>query len=196
MTGPASIDRRIAELESNLSSLVDLVGRLNSTVKKIAVRLDPPAGPDSQPSRWAWQHATADQASWLWSGLVPWVRWLIDTYPTQTRDLTPCWHQHPDAVEELTAIWAAWREAYHGADQDSSDLAHWHDRWFPDATARLTGPTGILTGCAHAKAHRMPNTSGAPRNHFDEQHLPTVEERAAADVAARPTRRPTTAGRP
>jgi len=185
-TGPQPLDRRVADLEENLSELVDVVARLNSSVKTLAGKIDPPAGRDTRPSRWAWRHATADQATWLWSGLVPWVRWLIDTYPTPTRDLTPCWHRHPDAVEELTALWAAWRDAYHGSDRDRSDPAHWHDRWLPGATARLTGPTGILTACAHAKAHRPPNTGGAPRHHFDDRQLDTVEEHAAADIAARP----------
>jgi hypothetical protein len=188
------VDPRVADLEKNLGDLVDLVGRLNTAVKNLANRIDPPAGRDSRPSRWAWRHATADQASWLWAGLVPWVRWLVDTYPTQTRDLTPCWHQHPDAVQELTSLWAAWREAYHGTDGDRSEPAHWHDRWFPGTIHRLTGPTGILTTCAKAKAHRPPHTGGAPSRHFDDHGIPTVEEHAAADIAARPAGAPPLSG--
>ena len=73
-TGPQPLDRRVADLEENLSELVDVVARLNSSVKTLAGKIDPPAGKDTRPSRWAWRHATADQATWLWSGLVPWVR--------------------------------------------------------------------------------------------------------------------------
>jgi hypothetical protein len=141
------------------------------------------------PSRWAWQHATADQAAWLWAGLGPWVRWLTHRYPTQLRDLPPCWHIHGDAVEELTALWASWMSAYHGQDQPRDDMTYWHDRWFPAATGRLLGPTGTLINCAKAKQHREPNLAGAPRHHFDDTGMSTLEEYAAADVAARPATR-------
>ena len=101
---------------------------------------------------------TADQAAWLWAGLGPWVRWLTHRYPTQLRDLPPCWHIHGDAVEELTALWASWMSAYHGPDQPRDDMTYWHDRWFPAATGRLLGPTGTLINCAKAKQHRDPTS--------------------------------------
>ena len=159
------------------------MGTLTTGVQALQAKVDgAPAKTEPGPSRWAWQHATADQAAWLWAGLGPWVRWLTDRYPTQLRDLPPCWHLHGDAVEELTALWASWMSAYHGPDQPRDDMIYWHDRWFPAATGRLLGPAGTLINCAKAKQHREPNLAGAPRHHFDDTGMPTLEEYAAADV--------------
>ena len=81
-SAPRPLEWRVNELEKNLSDLSTSSPRLNAAVKALAGKIDPPAGKDTGPSRWAWQHATADQAAWLWAGLVPWVRWLTDTYPS------------------------------------------------------------------------------------------------------------------
>ena len=141
VTGTPPLDRRVTEVEKNLGQLVDLVGTLTTGVQALQAKVDgAPAKTEPGPSRWAWQHATADQAAWLWAGLGPWVRWLTDRYPTQLRELPPCWHIHGDAVEELTALWASWMSAYHGPDQPRDDMIYWHDRWFPAATGRLLGP--------------------------------------------------------
>ena len=190
MTGTPPLDWRVTEVEKNLGQLVDLVGTLTTGVQALQTKVDgAPPKTEPGPSRWAWQHATADQAAWLWAGLGPWVRWLTHRYPTQLRELPPCWHMHGDAVEELTALWASWMSAYHGPDQPRDDMTYWHDRWFPAATGRLLGPTGTLINCAKAKQHREPNLAGAPRHHFDDTGMPTLEEYAAADVAARPATR-------
>lgn len=191
MTSPLPLDARVTDIETSLGQLVDLVGTLTDAVQSLRTKVDgAPPKKDPGPSRWVWEHATADQASWLWAGLGPWVRWLTERYPTQMRDLPPCWHTHGDAVEELTALWASWLSAYHGQDQPRDDMIYWHDRWFPAATGRLLGPAGTLINCAKAKQHREPNLAGAPRHHFDDTGpASTLEEHAAADVTARPAHR-------
>lgn len=193
MTDAQPLDRRVNSLEKDLLSVVELLGAVTGAVDDLTNKVDTAGGTpkkDPGPSRWAWRHADQDQAAWLWAGLIPWVRRLTDRYPGALRDLPPCWHLHGDAVEELTALWASWRAAYHGSDQPRDDLIHWHDRWFPGTTGRLLGPTGTLITCAKAKQHREPNLAGAPRHHFDHTAVPTVQEHAAADVAARPAQRP------
>jgi hypothetical protein len=192
VSDPQPLDWRVNAVEKDLLGVLDLLATLTGTVDDLSRKVTA-AGPpkkDAGPSRWAWRHATRDQAEWLWTGLVPWVRWATDRYPTALRDLPPCWHLHGDAVEELTALWASWLAAYHGSDQPRDDPTHWHDRWFPGAVGRLLGPSGTLVNCAKAKQHREPNLAGAPRHHFDHTGLPTVEEHAAADAAARPVAAP------
>ena len=187
MTGPQPLERRVTSVEKDLTRVVELLGTLTGAVDELTRKVNgAPPKKDPGPARWAWQHADADQAAWLWAGLVPWVRWATDRYPAGLRDLPPCWHLHGDAVEELTALWASWRAAYHGTDQPRDDLIYWHDRWLPGTTSRLLGPTGTLINCGKAKQHREPNLAGAPRHHFDHTDVPTVEEHAANDAASRP----------
>jgi len=77
VTGTPPLDWRVTEVEKNLGQLVDLVGTLTTGVQALQTKVDgKPAKTEPGPSRWAWQHATADQAAWLWAGLGPWVRWL------------------------------------------------------------------------------------------------------------------------
>ena len=54
-------------------------------------------------------------------------------------------------------------------------------------------PNGILTTCTYAKkTHRAPTPPAPPGHHFDGTGIRTVEEHAAADIAARPTTPPPT----
>ena len=57
----------------------------------------------------------------------------------------------------------------------------------------MVGPNGILTTCTYAKkTHRAPTPPAPPGHHFDGTGIRTVEEHAAADIAARPTTPPPT----
>lgn len=194
MSQPRTLDQRVEDVERDLTGVVDLLTTLTTALDALTRQINADNNGDGGkvprepgPSRWAWRHADPDQAAWLWAGLVPWVRWATDQYPAALRDLPPCWHLHRDAVEELTAVWASWRAAFHGGDLARDDMVYWHDRWFPAATARLLGPTGVLINCAKAQQHRAPNLAGAPRHHFDHTNLPTVKEHAATDIANRNT---------
>lgn len=178
-----SIEQDVVQVVALLTTLTRAVDALTQNTK---VENNSDTGGEERkeptPSRWAWQHADPEQAAWLWAGLVPWVRWASDRYPTALRDLPPCWHLHSDAVEELTALWASWRAAFHGDDLARDDMIYWHDRWFPATTTRLLGPTGVLINCAKAQQHRAPNLAGAARYQFNHIDVPTVEEHAATDI--------------
>ena len=56
--------------------------------------------------------------------------------------------------------------------------------------AMVVDPNGILTTRAYAKTHRAPTPR--PGHHLDGTGIRTVEEHAAADIAARPTTPPPT----
>jgi hypothetical protein len=48
-----------------------------------------------------------------------------------------CWAEHPEIVEELTALWLAWQHAYTDSDAPLTAAADWHDRWLPGLLHRL-----------------------------------------------------------
>ncbi|HZM54573.1 MAG TPA: hypothetical protein VFC03_06055, partial [Acidimicrobiales bacterium] len=114
------------------------------------------------------------------------VRWATDRYPTALRDLPPCWHLHGDAVEELTACGPPGEPPTTAPTSPGDDLIYWYDRWLPGTTSRLLGPTGILITAPQPNntANRTwPELPPPVRAH----RRPTVEEHAAANIAARPT---------
>jgi hypothetical protein len=56
-------------------------------------------------------------------------------------ELADCWARHEQALWELGAIAARWRQAY---DRDRPDLAlalEWQDRWLPGAMHRIADAT-------------------------------------------------------
>ena len=63
---------------------------------------------------WAWAALGAHRRRELLVQLRDWVDWLITRYDlrAETQTIPPCWHRHPVAVEELTALMVAWQGAY------------------------------------------------------------------------------------
>ena len=81
---------------------------------------------------YCWKHVSASEARGLWVRLREWVDWVNARYfGSSWESIRPCWFRHPAAVEELTALWAAWEAAYRAKDDDDgfSDAAlWWHEK--------------------------------------------------------------------
>ena len=70
------------------------------------------------------------------------------------REWAPCWYLHPDAVDELSALYGVWKAAFTGSDASAARVAEWRDRWLPGARARLKA---ILGNCTKpGGGHRPP----------------------------------------
>jgi hypothetical protein len=82
--------------------------------------------------------------------LTTWLREVLTVrYPamvTSSSAWRPCWYRHPDVVEELSWLYAAWRAAYEEPDAPPTRAADWHDRWLPGVIARITE---ALRRCGH-----------------------------------------------
>lgn len=84
----------------------------------------------SRPNRWVWTFLPRDQAAQLWRELRWFVDHLITRYPLSSDvSVPPCWYRHTVAVDELTALYAAWRQAFCSGDQPSDEMTAWHNRW-------------------------------------------------------------------
>ncbi|GAA3819263.1 hypothetical protein GCM10022273_32300 [Cellulomonas soli] len=79
-----------------------------------------------------------------------WVDWLIDRYRLDQRVIPPCWHEHPELLEELAALHLAWQGAFASTAAPDAPL-HWHEH-FAAATSRL-GDWAARTGC-RPRGHR------------------------------------------
>jgi hypothetical protein len=84
--------------------------------------------------------------------LTDWVGWLRSRYPLAT-EIRPCWPEHPEIVEELTALWLAWQHAYADPDATLTAAADWHDRWLSGLLHRHRlehGPLALNCSSEHA----------------------------------------------
>lgn len=81
---------------------------------------------------YCWRYVSAAEARGLWIRLRDWVDWVNGRYfASSWESIRPCWFRHPAAVEELTALWAAWEAAYRSSDEGEgfSDAAlWWHEK--------------------------------------------------------------------
>lgn len=99
--------------------------------------------------------AEADLAGWVWEAmeppvrrerlaeLRPWVHWLVRTYPWTQAHVTPCWYQHTDVRELLTALFLSWVRTYSPGEKRDTAEVEWIDalyRIMPRLTLQECGP--------------------------------------------------------
>jgi hypothetical protein len=135
-------------------SVAGLVGRLEELESG-----QPAAG--RSPTSWCWRSIGAHSADELWRQLTEWVVWIRSRYPLARR-IPPCWAEHPEFVEELTALYLAWQHAYEDNNAPLTAAADWHDRWLPGLLHRLEhGPFALDCTNEHrprpATAYATPN---------------------------------------
>ena len=127
----AQLRRAVEALEGETTDgLADLVMRVEELEDASA---QPAAGTVSS---WCWRYAGASATESLWKELGDWVDWIRHRYPLARR-IPDCWAEHPELVEELTALWLAWQAAYVERDAPLTAAAEWHDRWLPGVLHRL-----------------------------------------------------------
>ncbi len=103
-----------------------------------------------------WHDLTPHEAQRTWRALAEWVGWLRGRYPL-AHQVPLCWWRHPELVEELTALWLAWRDAYVEKGAPLSAPADWHGRWLPEFLRRI-GAGGWNLACEgeHKAARHRP----------------------------------------
>ena len=122
-----------------------------------------PAGLGVRVASWCWRDVGPLGEQALWKELTDWVDWIRYRYPLARR-IPACWTEHPEVVEELTALWLAWQAAYVESDRVLTGAAEWHDRWLPGVLYRLEhGPFALDCDAAH-----HPRPAGAYATHTRE----------------------------
>lgn len=136
---------RVKALEALSDQLLDVLDALRQRVEQLESTGPVPAavGGDyevqdvalAEPASYVpycWRHVSAAEARGLWVRLREWVDWVNARYFSSSwESIRPCWFRHPAAVEELTALWAAWESAYRAPDEGEgfSDAAlWWHEK--------------------------------------------------------------------
>lgn len=123
--GVAGLQSRVEELQSQSMT----IGRVSTS--------------------WCWRSIGPHGAQELWHQLTEWVNWIRSRYPL-ARKIPSCWAEHPEIVEELTALYVAWQFAYENLDAPLTAAADWHDRWLPGVLHRLEhGPFALDCTSGH-----------------------------------------------
>jgi hypothetical protein len=145
---------RQAQLINQLrSDLDDLAHSTTDIAADLLARLEDVDSNDSKsviPQSWCWRDLGPKATEELWSQLTEWVGWLRSRYPLAKR-IPPCWGEHPEIVEELTALWLAWQDAYSDNSASPTAPAEWHDHWLPGFLHRVEhGALAINCVSSHA----------------------------------------------
>lgn len=136
---------RVKALEALSDQLLDVLDALRDRVEQLESAGPVPAAVDgeyevqdvaaAEPASYVpycWRYVSAAEARGLWVRLREWVDWVNGRYfASSWESIRPCWFRHPAAVEELTALWAAWESAYRAPDEGEgfSDAAlWWHEK--------------------------------------------------------------------
>jgi Domain of unknown function (DUF4913) len=139
----------ISQLRSDLNELTH--GTTDIAADLLARLEDVSTGDSTSATRsWCWRDLGPKAADELWSQLSDWVAWLRTRYPL-AKKVPPCWREHPEIVEELTALWLAWQGAYVDANAPLTGPAEWHDHWLPGLLRRLEhGPFVLNCSSEHS----------------------------------------------
>jgi hypothetical protein len=135
------LTERVGALEKLSDQLLDLVDAQRQRIEQLeSTGPVPVSSGDAQAPAdehvayvpYCWKHVSASEARGLWVRLREWVDWVNARYFSSSwESIRPCWFRHPAAVEELTALWAAWESAYRASDEGEgfSDAAlWWHEK--------------------------------------------------------------------
>jgi hypothetical protein len=112
--------------------------------------------PDIPPAAFRWDLLNDDDHLAYSRDLARFVDWLVSRYRLQ-RQIPSCWWRHGAYVEELSALFTAWRGVMEIPDRSNSWLI-WHEE-----LARLL-----------ARLRDLWNTGCAPDRHSDSPAAPTV----------------------
>lgn len=166
--------------EENEVSWEELFEIQTQTIKELINRVEalestaPAQG--SAPTIYCWRELTDPKArEELWATLRDWVDWISYRYLSESYIRIPaCWYRHPVAVEELTALWAAWYAAYHQDDSPNMLAIDWHQRFFWPTLEHLKDH--VYRECFRTEEHRP--------NHAADLHLTDAgfEEFASYDA--------------
>jgi hypothetical protein len=150
----------LSQLRRDLDDLADVTTDTTADLLTRLGELAGPLGPGRSPSAWSWRNLGPGASEQLAKELSSWVDWIRSRYPL-ARKVPGCWGEHPEIVEELTALWLAWQYAYEERDAPLTAAADWHDRWLPGVLHRLEhGPFALDCASEH---HGRPSAAYAER---------------------------------
>ena len=128
-----------------------------------------------------WTRMDPAEAREAWAILRGWLAEVVFTrYDELAEAIRPCWYRHAEAVEQLSWLCAAWRQAYLSEESSVSLAGEWHIRWAPSVRDRVKT---ILKPCSRAHSTN-PHEFRASDHRPDDGYLDAFID---ADLVARDT---------
>lgn len=106
--------------------------------------------PNTLPVPIVWSAHTTEDAALLLEELDVWVNWLIERYRLDQRTIPECWFEHPELLEEISALHLAWEGAYATTAAPDAPLS-WHEHF---AAARDRVISWVARSGCRPGAHR------------------------------------------
>ncbi len=110
------------------------------------------------PVPFAWSSLSPDDTRLFLEDLDLWVGWLVERYRLDHRIVPECWRQHPELIEELSALHLAWQGSFALTANHDAPLL-WHEH-FANACQRIADWVA-RTGCRSGE-HRDRGFYGMP----------------------------------
>jgi hypothetical protein len=144
---------------------VDDVARLVARLAETTAQQRPTPAPQAGEVSWLDLPPDIDEAERVLSSLVEWMAVVYLRYSDAARTLPACWLWHPDVVEELLWLQAAWLTAY-SLTAPPSAPGDWHDRQRPGVVRRIRDYAGMCSlenhqPDAHTPAPQVPTADAA-----------------------------------
>ncbi|MFK4299158.1 hypothetical protein ABH924_004339 [Arthrobacter sp. GAS37] len=128
------------------------IGDITEAVQKLNER--PKA---SEPDEWNTKHLAGEATGELLDKVREWVDWYNGRYGTaEIIRIRPCWYMHPPVVEEITALWVAWRAAYYGHNKPDTAPTYWHSAYLWPTIKRIHSEPWGMKDCTPAHKHPRP----------------------------------------
>ncbi|MGH3431414.1 MAG: hypothetical protein ACRDQB_01115 [Thermocrispum sp.] len=154
-----ALRRRLDDVVSVPRKLRDLARVVQDLAEQVkATRKPTGSGEDAGCRSWLAAPVAPDMARSLLDELVEWVMAVFLHYADARKVLPECWLWHPDIVEELLWLMAAWQSAYAAEAATVFQAADWHDRYRPGVVRRLPQ---LARNCS-LEQHTQPSAGEQP----------------------------------
>lgn len=160
----------LAELRAAHQQLADTVDHLLDAMESLN-RHQHRTGPGD----WDWTDMPPTRATTLRDQLDDFVHHLNTREELgPTHHIPPCWHHHPRTIEDLTALLAAWHDAYQATTGPTTAPIHYRTHYLWPTLTRLTEPNTPLRRCIdknqHTPSAQPPDTMLDPHGHDHTRH--------------------------
>ncbi len=137
---------RLHSLPGQLDDLAAVVAQLTGDVARLTAA---PGG--TAPPSWL-ALGELDDAAATQARLIDWMHGVYLRFADGSRTLPGCWLWHPEVVEELLWLRAAWIAA-HEPSATIAQVADWHDRHRPGVVRRIKDYAGLCSLENHQPGH-------------------------------------------
>lgn len=149
------VQRRVEDLAETVSEVPTLRAEV-AAVAEVAENLA--TAQVAGPVCWWPDLATGDSRAEGLKSVAVWVDEVLRArHPEMYNRLGACWYQHPDVLDELTALRAAWYAAYRDPAAPATAAIEWHDRWLPGTMRRCRAAIRVR-GCRARHEKEAPAT--------------------------------------